>query len=70
MGSRAWPPQWFALAAAVTVLNGATLGYLAWRERHRGLWFWAVGWLAWGRRRRAHVTLLHHARASRCWRWR
>lgn len=40
-------PQWFALAAAVTVLNGAVLGFLAWRERHRVLWFWAAGWLTW-----------------------
>lgn len=40
-------PQWFVLAALVTVLNGATLGFLAWRERHRVLWLWAAGWIAW-----------------------
>ena len=40
-------PQWFALAALVTVLNGATLGFLAWRERHRVLWLWATGWVTW-----------------------
>ncbi len=41
------PPQWYALAAATTLLNGATLGLIAWRERDRTLWHWACAWLAW-----------------------
>jgi signal transduction histidine kinase len=28
-------------------MNGLTLGFIAWREHHRALWFWAGAWLAW-----------------------
>jgi signal transduction histidine kinase len=41
------PPQWYALAAATTLLNGGTLGLIAWRERDRALWNWACAWLSW-----------------------
>jgi signal transduction histidine kinase/ActR/RegA family two-component response regulator len=40
-------PQWFALAGAVTLINGATLGFIAWREGDRPLRAWAWAWLAW-----------------------
>jgi signal transduction histidine kinase len=40
-------PQWFALAGAVTLINGATLGFIARREDDRALKYWAWGWLAW-----------------------
>jgi signal transduction histidine kinase len=42
------PLQWFALAASVTLLNGALLGFIAWREQNRTLRLWAWAWTAWG----------------------
>jgi len=42
------PLPWYALAVATTVLNGAALGFLAWREQHIALKQWAAAWLAWG----------------------
>jgi signal transduction histidine kinase len=41
-------PQWFALAAAVTLLNGAVLGFVAHNEHNRTLRLWAWAWGAWG----------------------
>lgn len=41
------PHSWLALATAITLINGATISYLAWRERSRALWLWSVGWFAW-----------------------
>ena len=38
---------WLALAAAITLINGGTIGYLAWREQSRALRFWACAWIAW-----------------------
>lgn len=42
------PLPWYALAIVTTWLNGSTLGFLAWRERHGALRSWAIAWLAWG----------------------
>jgi signal transduction histidine kinase/ActR/RegA family two-component response regulator len=38
---------WFALAAATTLINSGTLGFIALRERNRTLGLWAGGWLTW-----------------------
>src|SRR5690348_12508711 len=40
-------PQWYALAVVMTLVNGVALGVVARRERHRTLWLWTAGWLAW-----------------------
>ncbi len=41
------PLPWLALAAAITLINGGIIGYLAKRERSRALRFWAGAWIAW-----------------------
>jgi len=41
------PLAWLALAAAVTVVNGGTLRYLARREQSDASMFWSWAWLAW-----------------------
>lgn len=42
------PLQWYVLAIATTWLNGATLGFMAWREGERALRSWSFAWIAWG----------------------
>lgn len=41
------PIPWLALAAAVTVINGVTLRYLARREPSQSSLSWSWAWLAW-----------------------
>lgn len=41
------PLFWLALAAAVTLVNGGTLRYLARREQSDASMFWSWAWLAW-----------------------
>ncbi|HEX2871762.1 MAG TPA: ATP-binding protein [Polyangiaceae bacterium] len=41
------PIPWLAMAAAVTLVNGGTLRYLARREGSTASLFWSWAWLAW-----------------------
>jgi len=42
------PLPWLALSAAVTLISGAIMGYLARREQSKALWLWACAWFSWG----------------------
>ncbi len=41
------PVQWFGVVLVTTLINGLSLGYIAWREKHRALAFWSWAWFSW-----------------------
>jgi hypothetical protein len=41
------PLPWLVLAAAITLINGASMSLLARRERSRALRLWGWAWFAW-----------------------
>src|SRR6478736_3669562 len=49
------PLPWLGLSAAITLISGATMGYLARREHSKALWLWACAWFSWAA---AAVTLM------------
>ncbi len=41
------PTAWYAVAAAITLINGFALSFIGWHERNRAVRWWAWAWYAW-----------------------